>query len=118
VTREVARDLGIQYSPRVAVTEPAPKTPLPLRLAAALGALLVVAFIGAALFGEEGVTRHERLRAELRELEAMNGDLARTNARLEREVEALKSDERYIEAAIRDELGWVSPDDMVLIFPE
>lgn len=98
--------------------KPSSSPPRALRLFASLGAALVLAFIGAAFFGDGGVTRHEKLRVELRELQAMNAELAADNDRLEREVEALETDERYIEAVARDELGWVAPNDVVLIFDD
>lgn len=100
------------------MSDSTPQTPRALRVVAAIGAVLVACFIGGALIGEGGVARHEKLREELRQVEAMNRDLARDNAKLDREVKALKSDEAYIEHVIRDELGWVAPDEMVLIFPK
>ena len=87
-------------------------------MAAALGGLLVVAFIVASLFGADGVARHEQLRGELRELDAMNERLQRDNQRLEAETEALRTNPDYLEHVIRDELGWVADDEMVLIFDE
>ncbi len=89
-----------------------------LRLSAFFGMTLVVGFIGAALFGPDGVRRHEQLGQELRDVKARNAQLDADNRRLAAEVKALGSDERYVEHVIRDELGWVAADDVVLIFPE
>lgn len=93
------------------------ETPLVLRLFAVVGVVLVIAFIGSSLFGEGGVTRHEKLRDELITVKSLNAKLASENRRLDAEVEALERDERYIEHVIRDELGWVAADEVVLIFP-
>lgn len=84
---------------------------------AVLGGVLVVAFVGAAVFGSEGVTRHEKLREDLRQVQALNDQLRRENAHLQKEAEALRSDPEYLEAAVRDELGWVRSDELVFIFP-
>lgn len=84
---------------------------------AALGAVLVLLLVGASLFGPEGVTRHEGLRQELDRLNAMNGELRQENGRLTAEVDGLKHNPELIEAVIRDELGWVRPDELVFIFP-
>lgn len=88
-----------------------------LRVWAVIGAVAVAGFVGAALFGERGVARHQRLRSELDELERLNAELSRENRRLRSEARALRSDPDYIEHVIRDELGWVRPDEVVLIFP-
>jgi cell division protein FtsB len=100
------------------VTEVQPKTPPMLRACIFLGGLLVTAFIGAALLGSGGVARHEQLRADLEDLEKKNATLRVDNERLSREVEALRGNQRYIERVARDELGWVAPDELVLIFSD
>ena len=92
--------------------------PRALRFWALVGGLLVAAFVGAALFGGGGVARHEKLKRELVDLEGRNQHLESENRRLAREAEALRHDERYIEHVIRDELGWVAADEMVVIFPK
>jgi cell division protein FtsB len=92
--------------------------PRALRLWALVGGVLVAGFVGAALFGVGGVARHERLKEELSDLEARNQRLEAENRRLAQQVQALRHDERYLEHVIRDELGWVSADEMVVIFPE
>ena len=96
----------------------APSSAWGLRLVATLGVLVVVVLVGAALFGDDGIARHDRLRAELSRVERMNEDLAVENRRLTLEGTALRHDVPYIEHAIRDELGWVGKNDLVFIFPD
>ena len=93
-------------------------TPWLLRVWVALGGVLVVAFIAAALFGENGVVRHEKLRDELATIEAENARLAEANRRLDAQNRALTKDPAYQAHVVRDELGWVLADDLVLIFDE
>jgi cell division protein FtsB len=88
-----------------------------IKLWAMAGGLLVIAMLGASLFGADGVTRHERLRAELEQVNQLNGELAVENRRLAIEARALRHDPRYIEATIREELGWVRSDELIFIFP-
>lgn len=89
-----------------------------LRLWVALGGVLVALFILAALFGENGVVRHEKLRDELSAIEAENARLAEANRRLAAQTRALAQDPAYQAHVVRDELGWVAADDVVLIFPD
>jgi cell division protein FtsB len=88
-----------------------------IKLWAMAGGLLVIALLGAALFGEDGVTRHEKLRAELDRVNELNARLAADNKRLATEARALRDDPGFIEATIRDELGWVRGDELIFIFP-
>jgi cell division protein FtsB len=89
-----------------------------IRFWAVLNGALVFVLIGGALFGKEGVVRHERLAEELRRVRELNSDLDRENARLRKEVEALRHDASYVEQVIRDELGFVRADEMVILIPE
>ena len=64
---------------------------------------------------DESVSHLDEDLGEIREL---NDELARQNQALKREIDALKSDDDYVEQVIKDELGWVRADELVLIFPE
>jgi cell division protein FtsB len=87
------------------------------RLALASSTALSLVITGAALFGEDGLSRHEMLRAELAQLERLNRDLDAENARLSAEAASLRDDPEYLESAARDELGWARPDEVIFIFP-
>lgn len=87
-----------------------------VRFWAMLNGAIVVALVGAALFSENGVLRHERLDEELARVNLLNDDLAVENDRLRREVNALRHDPEYVETVIRDELGWVREDETVFLF--
>jgi cell division protein FtsB len=84
---------------------------------AVLNGALVVTLVGAALFGEGGVVRHERLAEELAQIRALNDELLDDNRRLGLEVDALRHDDAYVESVIRDELGVVRPNEVVFILP-
>jgi cell division protein FtsB len=88
-----------------------------VRFWAIVNGALVVLLVGAAVFGDRGVVRHERLAEELHRLEALNDRLRDHNQELRREIEQLKHDHNYVEAVVRDELGWVRADEMVFIVP-
>ena len=88
-----------------------------LRFWAIINAAIVCLLIGAALFGEDGVVRHERLSEELRRVRSLNDDFQTDNERLKLEVGALRQDDDYVEHVIRDELGYVKSDEVVFIFP-
>lgn len=83
-----------------------------------LGSALVLGLIGSALFGDEGVSKHDKLRSELRNVQALNAELREENRRLRLEAEALRDNPAYIEHVIRDELGWVRSDELVFIFDQ
>ncbi|ALC17542.1 cell division protein FtsB [Desulfuromonas soudanensis] len=79
--------------------------------------LLVLLMLGFALFGEKGVLRVIQsgrqkavLKEEVRRLEEVN-------SALRQEIEALRSDRRYIENIARRELGMVKQDELIYQFP-
>lgn len=88
-----------------------------LRFWAYVNGCLVVGLIGAAIFGREGIVHHEKLGDDLAHTRELNGDLERQNMALEREVRAF-ADDAQVERAIRDELGWVRADEVIVLFPE
>lgn len=91
---------------------------LPVRVGAFVAGVLSIALVGAALLGEHGVLRHEKLREELTQVRAMNTGLEHENKRLRAEAESLKTDPEYVESVIRDELGWVRKDELIFLFKE
>ncbi|MCC7384367.1 MAG: septum formation initiator family protein [Deltaproteobacteria bacterium] len=86
-----------------------------VRFWALFNGALVALLIGGALFGDGGIVRHERLDEELRHVKELNSDLSRENVRLREEARALRHDRAAVERVVRDELGWVRPDEVVLI---
>lgn len=88
-----------------------------VRFWAIINGVLVVSLMGAAIFGGSGVVQNERLTDELQRVNLLNQDLQAQNEVLRREVEQLEHDPDYVEAVVRDELGWVKPDEVVLIVP-
>ncbi|MHB8417105.1 MAG: FtsB family cell division protein [Myxococcales bacterium] len=76
--------------------------------------LTSAAILTATLFDPRGLRRYGRLRSEVSMLAKRNGELALENARLSREVTALQGDRRYQERAIREELGFVRPGQLLL----
>jgi cell division protein FtsB len=89
-----------------------------VRIAAFAAGLLSIILVAAALLGEHGVLRHEKLREELEHVRELNTGLEADNKRLRAEAEALRSDPDYVEAVIRDELGWVRKNELIFIFPK
>jgi cell division protein FtsB len=76
-----------------------------------LGAL---AALGAAsALDPDGYRKYLRLRDDLERLQAENHRIADANARLAREVRALRSDPAAIERAAREELRFVKPGEVV-----
>jgi cell division protein FtsB len=66
------------------------------------------------VLGPNGVTRHRRLRAQLEGQRQENVRLARQLIHLRAEFQAFSDDPRARERAVREELGWVRPDEVVI----
>lgn len=97
---------------------PEPRSRLsPVSAGLAVSLSLSVLLAGAALLGDEGVVRHQKLRDELDTVRALNSSLVDENDALRTEAKALRTDPEYIESVIRDELGYVKKDELVFIFP-
>jgi cell division protein FtsB len=91
-----------------------PESPRRFPLWASLLLLLVLA---AALFGERGILRGVQANREKAALQAELQRIEGVNAELRKEIEALRSDRRYIEGVARRELGLVKEDELVYQFP-
>jgi cell division protein FtsB len=82
---------------------------------AVLAATLVA--VPAMVLGPEGVPRHRRLRAQLEAQRQENTRLSRELSRLRAEHDAFLHDPRARERAVREELGWVRPDEVIVEVP-
>ena len=78
----------------------------------AVVAALVLA--GFSLVAEGGFRRYWRLQRDRHTLEMRNAHLDEENARLRREVQGLKEDPVVIERAVREELGFIRPGEIVI----
>jgi len=88
-----------------------------LRYVAIGSGAIVVALLCAAVMDDDGISRHERLSEELRRIRHINQDFQQKNLQLRDEAQALRTDGQYVESVIRDELGWVRSDEVVVIVP-
>ena len=79
----------------------------------ALGLVLIVAMILAAVFSDKGFMNVYDFTEELDYLKKSNTVLAEENARIQKEIDALKSDPYAVEMLARDKLNLVKPGEMV-----
>lgn len=69
------------------------------------------------VFGDDGLARHRRLRAQLDAQRQENVRLARQLIHLRAEFEAFTGDPRARERAVRESIGWVRPDEVIVEVP-
>jgi len=81
-----------------------------------LAVVIVLLILGVALFGEKGVVRMVKLMRERENLAMQVQNLKDENDRLKHQIEALRSDQRYLEQLARKELGMVREDELVYQF--
>ena len=79
------------------------------------GVILFILFF--TVFGERGLLRIYHLSKDKQEMEKRVTELKAENDRLRREVEALKSDRRYLESIARHDFGLVRPNEIIYQFP-
>ncbi len=78
--------------------------------------LIVLALLGVAFFGEKGIVRVIKSSQYRSELVGQIATLQAANQTLRDEIEALHSDQRYLERIARKELGMVKADELVYQF--
>ncbi|MBL8600990.1 MAG: septum formation initiator family protein [Myxococcales bacterium] len=89
-----------------------------MALALPLGVLaLAVISVPAMVFGPDGLSRHRRLSAQLVAQRQENQRLARELIQLRRELDAMANDPRAVERAVREAIGWVRPDELIVEVP-
>ena len=69
------------------------------------------------VFGERGVLRIYRMTQEKEDIQKKAAQIMAENEQLKREIDALKSDRRYLESIARKEFGLVRPNEIIYQFP-
>ncbi|MBN2333493.1 MAG: septum formation initiator family protein [Deltaproteobacteria bacterium] len=77
---------------------------------------LCCAFLGFAVFGDNGFLHLSMMKREIASIELSAKELKAENERLKRTVLLLQDDVRYQELAARTELGMVRENEQVFIF--
>jgi len=75
--------------------------------------LAAAVLAGVSALDARGFRRAARLRAQVEALRNANRQLAEDNAVLTREINAQRGEARAIERAVREELGYVRPGELV-----
>jgi len=78
------------------------------------GGVFVVLLVGVSVMDGRGFRRYLRLQQDVQSLQERNRGVAEQNAALRLEVERLKRDPRALERAVREELGYVKPGEIVI----
>jgi cell division protein FtsB len=84
------------------------------RLALLIWATAGIGLLVATALDPKGIRRALKLRSEVAELRARNAQDQREHDRLSRQVHALRDNREAIERAVRDELGFIRPGELIL----
>ncbi|MCL2179107.1 MAG: septum formation initiator family protein [Proteobacteria bacterium] len=76
---------------------------------------VLLAALGVFLSGG-GLSRYHSLSQGALTLRQKNQELVVENAKLRTEIESLKTDIKVVERALREELGYIRPDEMIFSF--
>lgn len=88
------------------------------KLLIAAGVLLVLYFLVTRVLGEMGVVKYYRMKAQYTALTEEITRLKLENARLTKDVRALRSDPAYVERIARDKLGLARQGEIVYYYDE
>ncbi len=88
----------------------------PLKIGLISGVLFLLFFLGYAVLGDNGLLDVIRKKEHLHAIEAKNQKMESRNQELYRRVKRLKTDPRYLEYVIRQQLSVVGPDQIVFKF--
>ena len=80
----------------------------------AAGGLFVALLVGVSVMDGRGFRRYLRLQQDVMSLQERNRVVSEQNATLQLEVERLKREPRALERAVREELGYVKPGEIVI----
>lgn len=88
----------------------------PLKIGLISGVLFLIFFLGYAVWGDNGLLDVIRKKEHLHAIEAKNRQIESRNQDLYRRVKRLKTDPRYLEYVIRQQLSVVDPEQIVFKF--
>jgi cell division protein FtsB len=77
----------------------------------------ILLFLSFTIFGERGLLRIFHLNQEKEELQKRAALIRAENDQLKREIEALKTDRRYLESLARKDFGLVRKNEVIYQFP-
>jgi cell division protein FtsB len=86
------------------------------KLIIAAGIAVVLYLLVSFIFGEMGLIKYYRMNAQCNSLTKEIATLKQDNARLMREVHALKTDPDHLEQIARDKLGLARPGELVYYY--
>lgn len=84
----------------------------------AVGVVLVLYFVLTRVLGEMGTVKYYRMSAQHTAITEEIAKLKQDNARLRKEVSALKTNPDYLERVARDRLGFARPGEIVYYYGE
>ena len=88
------------------------------KLLLAAGVLFAVYLLASFILGEMGLVKYYRMKAQYTALTEETARLKQDNAKLIRDVHALKTDPARIERIARDKLGLARPGEIVYYYDE
>jgi cell division protein FtsB len=88
------------------------------KLLVAAGILLALYFLATRVLGEMGVVKYYRMKAQYNTLTEEIVRLKQDNAKLAKDVRALRSDPAYLERIARDKLGLARQGEIVYYYGE
>jgi len=88
------------------------------KILASVGIGVFLALIGVGIFGEHGLFRLRKLKADRLAMEQEKQALAKENQGLSKRIEMLKNDLKYLEQQARKKLGMIRPDEVIIKLPE
>lgn len=86
------------------------------RLVVAGAVLFALYLLTSFIFGEMGVVKYYRMKAQYNALTGEIAKLKRDNAKFTKQVRALRSDPAYLERLARDKLGLARPGEIVYYY--
>jgi len=90
--------------------------PWHLKIGLAAGIFILAAYLGAIIFGDNGLMELNRKKAQLEKIQAENQGIEKKNQALYRRVNRLKNDPAYLEHVVRQQLHVVGEDQLVFKF--